>query len=360
MKQRLLLLGLFVCALACDSANPVAPGGTVLSISANPTQIPLSGGVSTITVTGFKPDGNPLNPGTQILVDTDIGDLFDARVGGNPASIIEVGGNGQAVTYLRSDGRQGMAMVTADLTTGSGGGGGEGGGSAGAQVSVQVGVPMESQETVLISANPTTISVTAQSRISLLGRNSDNTPVSAGRRIRLTSDLGFLVADGGNGRSPVIDSVLTDSNGEAFATFIAGDRGGQGTVSAILGTSEEVMVMIDINAAIDALLLAASPSSVDRIDCDPMGTGGDTVQLTARIRDAQGNPLSGTVVLFDSQNGTFTDDSVSSNNQGEAITTLQVCSDDIENIPSGESFTVRAEATSEGNTREDTVSIRVD
>ncbi len=345
MRHRLLSLSVCACALlACDSANPVAPTGSVLSVNASPTQISLSGTSSRITVTGFKPDGNPLNPGTQILVSTDLGDLFDAASSGNLISTIEVGGNGQAIAYLRGDGRPGPATVTAVLTTG---------GEATDTATVQIGSPDTSQPTVVISANPTTIAVRALSRISLLGRNSDNTPVSAGQRIRLTSDLGTLVEDGGDGNSPTIDSVDTDANGEAFVTFVAGERGGGGQVSAILGTSAEESVSITIRDAIDSLFLNSSKNTVDRIE------EGDTVVFTATLQDAQGEPVSGTIVNFTSQRGTFSDNAVPSNAQGEAQAMLTVRRNDVQDILENGTFRVTATATSEGNTRTGTVDITV-
>ena len=352
MKQRLLLLGLFVCVLACDSANPIAPSGTVLSVTANPSSISLSG-QATITVTGFKPDANPLNPGTQIILTTSLGNLYSPTTG-QQISVVEIDGDGRAAAQLRGDGRAGEATIDATLSTGGGGTGGDGGGTgASASATVQIGSSDTDRPTVVISANPTTIAVSAASRISLLGRNSDNTPVGSGQRIRLTSDLGIVVADRGNANSPVISSVLTDANGEAFATFIAGNRGGSGSVSAILGTSDEVMVTITIRDAIDSLFLSGSKNTVSRIET------GDTVVFTATLQDAQGEPVSGTIVNFTSERGTFSDNAVPSNSQGEAQATLTVRSDDVQDIPEDGTFNVRASATSEGNTRDATVPITV-
>lgn len=343
MKHRFLLLGLCACILACDSASPVAPTGTVLSLTANPTKIGLSGNSSRITVTGFKPDGNPLNPGTRVLVSTDLGNLFHETTG-EPVTTIDVASDGQAVALLRGDGRNGSAMVTATLTTG---------GEATATAAVQIGEEDTSRPSVVITANPTTIAVRALSRISLLGRNSDNTPVSAGERIRLTADLGTLVADGGNENSPTVSSVLTDVNGEAFATFVAGDRGGNGEVRAILRTSDEVTVMINIRNAIDSLFLSASSQTIGRV------TDGATIDFTAILQDAQGEPVTGTIVNFLSERGTFNNNAVASNSQGVAQATLTVRAMDVQDIPENGTFRVTASATSEGNTRDDSINITV-
>src|SRR5687768_5394677 len=53
-----LLAAALLTIAACDKATPVAPAGTILSVSANPSRIGLNG-TSTVTVFGRKPDGNP-------------------------------------------------------------------------------------------------------------------------------------------------------------------------------------------------------------------------------------------------------------------------------------------------------------
>ncbi len=66
----LLLAIVFVPAVGCDKVNPTAPNGTILTMSANPAQISLNG-TSTITVIGRKPNGSPLNRGTEVRLDDD-------------------------------------------------------------------------------------------------------------------------------------------------------------------------------------------------------------------------------------------------------------------------------------------------
>jgi hypothetical protein len=90
----------------CDTVPLTAPTGAELSIAANPMSIPVSGGVSTITVTGFKSTddgGGPLADGTQIYFTTNVGQIEER---------VEME-NGVAKGYLRSDGRAGEASVTA-------------------------------------------------------------------------------------------------------------------------------------------------------------------------------------------------------------------------------------------------------
>ena len=358
MKYRLLLLALCACALACDSANPVAPTGTVLSISANPSQIALNG-QSTITVTGFKPDANRLNPGTQIILSTSLGNLFHPTAG-QQISIVEIDGSGQGLAILRGDGRAGSATVNATLSTsggGGGGGGGDGGSSApttgaSASVTVQIGQTDDSRPTVVIDANPTIIPTSGVSRINMLGRNSDNSPVGAGQRIRLTADLGTLVRDGGRVGDPVINEVLTDANGEASASFIAGDRAGTGEVSAILGTSEESTVSITIRSALASLDLDANPQTIQRLDA------GETIELQVVVNDAQGSPIPSVLIRFDTL-GSLSNNPVPTNSQGIAESTLTVRAIDVQAVPMNGTFTIRATGTSEGVELEDTEVITV-
>src|SRR3954462_13581117 len=99
----LLLVVSLLPVTGCDKATPVAPSGTVLTISANPTQIALDGS-STITVVGRKPDGNPLNPGTEIRLTAERG---------TTSSNVTVHTSGTATAILHADGRSGDVKVSA-------------------------------------------------------------------------------------------------------------------------------------------------------------------------------------------------------------------------------------------------------
>ena len=367
----LALLGLILSLSACDSAdNPVAPTSSVLTLTANPNKIGLGGDQSVITVTGFKPDGNPLNPGTQVRLTTDQGTLRSVAGGCSSSqllTIVEIVSGGRAEALLCSDGRAGDATVTASLTTvsGGGGGGGDGGGDDGggttgggsgtttATVTVQIGEDETDRPTLVMTANPSTIPTGSRSDIQILARSSDNTPLG-NSRIRLTSDLGKVVEAGGNAGSATLSEVFTDSNGEAFARFIAGDRSGDGNVTAIVGTSEPVSVTITINAALDSLDLTPNPRSIDRVD-DP----GDSVTLQAILLDSLGNPVQRTPVRFSSDFGVLSANSINSDSDGIAEVTLTVTASDVVTVPENGTFQVRAVATSEGVTAEDIELIRV-
>jgi len=426
MRKHLYLALSFVLLLvglqACDSANPVAPNSSMLFISASPTQIPLRG-TSTITVTGFKPDGNPLNPGTQIV--------FQATFGTVEPRIAGVDRNGRAVTYFTSDGtlppaaggmnpQPASAQVTASLA-GSGGGGGDGmgGGSTGGgptvSVDIQIGetkplltlsvtpnvlslgetadvvaqvrnadgsnfgaggrvelrttlgrldsssvvtdangeartvfhalndpgtatitgfvgsgdavttdVMIENQKPVLIiSANPTIISVSESSEITVLARDNNGVPLGADLRVRLTANLGTLDSD----------EIFTDSNGEAITTYTAGLRAGQGSVSAILGSSDPVSVNFEIQDRPASFTFTVNQTFVP--------SNGGSLDLTATVVNAEGIALGGVLVRFESSiGGSFSpSQSVTTSSRGEAQTTVTFAASD---LTAGSTFTVSA------------------
>ena len=104
----LLVLPVLILAAACDQASPVAPEGTTLTVTATPSQIATSGEASTIRVTGVRPNGTPLFPGTQVRLETTLGTI-------DP--IVEIGSDGVGLGALRGDGRIGTATVTARTGT---------------------------------------------------------------------------------------------------------------------------------------------------------------------------------------------------------------------------------------------------
>lgn len=98
-----LVLAVAAGLAACDKASPVAPAGTVLSVTANPTQITATG-TSQIRVVALRANGTPVNPGTQIRLSTNLGTI-------DPVAVVEQ--DGIATAALRGDGRIGTATVTA-------------------------------------------------------------------------------------------------------------------------------------------------------------------------------------------------------------------------------------------------------
>ncbi len=73
LRHLLALLALLAPIAGCDSAtSPTAPGGTILSLTVNPTAIGLED-TSAITATAVRPDGGPVRAGTEISFVTTLG-----------------------------------------------------------------------------------------------------------------------------------------------------------------------------------------------------------------------------------------------------------------------------------------------
>jgi chitodextrinase len=224
LAAALLLLVSLLPALGCDKAMPVAPDGSILAISANPQKIALRGR-STITIIGRKPDGQPLNPGTEVRLTATLGAID---------SIVTTDDRGEATATFQSDGRQGTATITA--TTGSGSGGSTGGSGSGsgdtgggstsgplrATVDVQVG---EAAKSIVLQPTPTSLPETGGT-VQLLAtvRDASGQPLP-NQGVNFTTDVGRL-----NSRGAI---VQTNANGQARDTLTVTEADLAGNVSAI-------------------------------------------------------------------------------------------------------------------------------
>ena len=110
-RSRLHLLALLtlLSVFACDQVTPVAPVGSTITISVNPSRIDAQGEAALVTVIVRKEDGTPVNPGTQVNISTTLGTL-DPEVAFTDET-------GVAKSELSGDGRIGLATVSA--TTGA-------------------------------------------------------------------------------------------------------------------------------------------------------------------------------------------------------------------------------------------------
>jgi len=207
----------------CDKATPVAPNGTILAISANPTKIAING-TSTITVIGRKPDGNPLNPGTEIRMTASLGSID---------TIVTTNSSGTATAIFRGNGVLGTATITAATGTGSTTGGGStsdpGGSTAGttASISIQVGTAAGS---IVLQPTPPSITVDG-GKIDLLAlvRDANGQPL-AGQGVNFTTDYGRLASRG--------NIVLTNANGVARDTLTLSSTDLQGNVASVMVGAE--------------------------------------------------------------------------------------------------------------------------
>jgi hypothetical protein len=194
--------------VGCDKASPVAPSGTTLTISASPARLQSANGTSTITVVARRANGTPVNPGTQVRFDTDLGTI-DA--------VAETDRSGVATAILRGDGRIGTAKVRATM----------GGVAEAVTLDLEVGAPAK---TITLQPNPTTVDA-GGGRINLLAlvRDSRGQALS-GQGVNFTTDLGRLASGGA--------IIQTNNNGQARDTLIIDEGDLAGNVSSITVTAQ--------------------------------------------------------------------------------------------------------------------------
>lgn len=314
LSRLLLLAATAGLLLGCDKASPVAPDGTTVTLTANPSQISTTG-TSTITAIARKPGGIPVLRGTEIRFSTDIGTID---------TVVEADDNGIATATFRGDGRTGAAKITANT--------GSGATASAATVNVQVGQSSASKPVVLVSVNPSNIPVGGTATVTVIGRNADGTLVSGGANVILTTTLGALKIPGATGNGSTTLTVTTGADGTATATLAAGNQAGTATVTALLGTSDAGTATLTIRDAATAISVQANPSFI------PVADG--TVALTAFVVNSQGQALQGAPVTFRADKGTLANTgAVFTDSTGIATNTLTVKSGQ---LTSGERFGVTA------------------
>lgn len=182
----LLVLPLLLLASGCDEATPVAPSGTVLTISASPSEIPV-GGSSTIRVTALRANGTPVNPGTLIRLDTTLGTIDES---------VATDDSGVARATLRGDGRIGTATVTA-----------RSGASEAATVEVEIG---EAAANATLQVSPSSVPETGGMITLLAGVRDDQGQPLPNATVNFTTEIGAL-ASGGAFLTTGPDGQVTDT-----------------------------------------------------------------------------------------------------------------------------------------------------
>jgi len=190
VRRSLLLLSLLcvLClgaTLACSKVSPTAPSGTTINLSANPGRISSATGTSAITAILVKSNGSPVNPGTVVHFDTNLGTLSPAEA--------TTDSSGTARTTLTGDGRVGMATVHAST-----------GAIAAVMVMVQIGSLGAS---LSLQANPSSIPESGGTiQLIALVRDDQGTPLT-GANVNFSSQVGTLRSGGG--------LLQTDATGRA-------------------------------------------------------------------------------------------------------------------------------------------------
>jgi len=279
LRPLLLAVLVLLPILSCGKASPVAPSGSLLTITANPSSVPLNG-TSIITIVGSKPNGTALNTGTEVRLTVDRGSI---------EPVVKIEDNGRATATFHADARSGAAKITAAT----------GADATGVSTTVQVGLSSDNKPTVIVSASPSTVAVNGSATVTVIARNSDGSPAPAGNTVILTTTLGTL--------SPA--KPLTTSDGTATSTLHAGAQAGTATISAVFGSSDAGTTTLTIrDAAADMLL---SPSGTISIP-----SAGGSITFSVFVSNTQGQPFQGATVTFSTDGATATYD----NNTNKVIT----------------------------------------
>jgi len=192
-----------------------------------------------------------------------------------------------------------------------------------------------------ISAQPTRISKSGSSTITIQALRSNGNPVNEHTEIRLSTSIG------------AIDEVTyTDVDGVAKATLRGDGRVGTATISAYSGAVEPVTTDVAIGSLAAAVRLQVSPTAVPET--------GATLDLLALIRDDQGQPLPEAVADFTTDVGTLESGGgfLVSDANGEVRDTLTVTEDQLLAFTRS-SFEVTAEVGGAAGIISDTFSVTI-
>jgi len=214
---------------ACDKGIPTAPAGTTLLVTASPTTIPTQTGSSTITVTALRSGGQPVNPGTEIRLDTTLGVI---------EPIVVTDERGQAVATLRGTGVGGAATVTARSGT-----------ATAATVTVNIGAVVTA---VTVSASPASIPAEEAATVSILAvvRGGGGQAIE-GATVVFTTDAGRLASQGA--------IVHTNARGEARDTLNAGTEAVIGAGAAIRVTAQASSGGATVAGTVDITVRGVTP-----------------------------------------------------------------------------------------------------
>ena len=135
-------------------------------------------------------------------------------------------------------------------------------------------------------------------------RTGAGTPVQNGTLVSFTTTIGRIEP-----------REARTHNGEVRVTFIADGRSGTAKVTAYSGGAVGTLENLRVGtAAAERVLLTASPQSL-------CGTGG-TTQISARVEDTSGSPVSGVPVSFTADNGTLSSTAATTDAAGVATVAL--------------------------------------
>ncbi len=271
---QLLALFALLAVFACDRVTPVAPVGSTITLSINPTRIAAQGESAVVTAIVRKEDGTPVNPGTQVNFSTSLGTL-DPEVAFTDET-------GVARANLTGDGRIGMAMVSA--TTGA---------AALISVEVQVGSLAAS---ITLTASKTDISKSPppegdEIRLLALVRDDTGAPLG-GVTVNFQTGTGSL----GSGGAAIVTNELGEARDTLLITrnnlLVLAEPFFQVFAQTAIEGGSLIEDFVDIFISDVPVTLSFQPTPTSVFE-----TGG-AIDLAAQVGDNLGEPLPGVLVSF--------------------------------------------------------------
>lgn len=269
------ILLLVAVSPGCDKASPVAPAGTTITLSVNPSRIEVTGDAS-VTAILRRDNGTAVNPGTPVNFSTTLGAL--------EPEVADTDDSGVARTTIRGTGQVGTATIEASS-----------GGSTPATVEIQIGSLASS---VTLVASPTAIGQGGGTIELLAVVRDDAGQLLNNLAVNFSTTAGTLESRGGpiltNELGEARDSLdVTQADIIALATNVITVTVFASTEGGLLETTTE----ISVRGLISNISLQVSPGSVPE--------SGGTLALLALVKDDVGLGVQGAGVNFVSEAGTL-------------------------------------------------------
>jgi hypothetical protein len=238
----------------------VGPPARIAELKASPTKIPADGSTpSTITAKVVDAEGNPVANGTVVRFTTTLGTI----------SSTATTTNGIATAVLTPGQETGVADVVASVD--------------GVSESIQVEITAGQASQIVVVAERDEIPADGRTQVRITATVLDpgGNPVDVNTAVSFTTTLGTITPSAATDVNGNAQAVLTSSTTAGVATVTVASAGAVGTVNVKYLPGEPDNIVLE--AELDAL-----PAD-----------GISTTRLTARVEDANGNPVrDGTPVQF--------------------------------------------------------------
>jgi len=207
-----------------------------------------------------------------------------ARADSSGSVTVTTDTNGVAQVLLTASTTAGTAAVTAD--------------AMGFRTHIDISFVPGPAASVQLNASPNTVNASGTSTLTATVKDANGNPVPG-------TTVTFTLSTNTSGASLNPTSGTTDGNGQATAQYTAGTTGGADTVRVQVTSSSVVGV-----TSITVTAPPGSSSGASRIDLlvnsPQLGSNGaDNVTLTALVRNADNNVLSGLLVNFTADSGSI-------------------------------------------------------